>query len=265
MKTEDMITAVRWYEGDVDDNTGPVFHDSRAYVTYNAVFFEGLENEKAKIREKKYLNPAFLQHCEEIYGDHSLTSHIMAAMENCPLSHPIDTYRVERLFDFQMMQKQHRTIAFTSTSKAGFLGDYTDKDGIVLMVFHLSPSILCLDLSAFLPEYKKSGEAEILLPPQLIMESKEVPLSDTDRTIVDMNGDPPRGKYEIDVHAENESQIDVKRPSPYIFTLAEKAISALNAGKMPQDNECHALLQCKAYCRFLALHTIAQHTKKRMS
>ena len=53
----DELRALRWYEGDVTGND-PLWADSKAYVTLNAIFFDGIENEMIKAKENKHLNPA---------------------------------------------------------------------------------------------------------------------------------------------------------------------------------------------------------------
>ena len=259
MDKDKMIQAVRWYEGDVSSADDPVLVDTKAYVTYNAVFFTGTANEEAKVREKKYLNPAFFSHCEKIYGKDSLTAHIIDAMFIC--NHPsITTYRVERLYDFQMMQKYQHTISFTSTSNNGFLGNYTDKEGIVLMVCHLSADTPCLVLSSFLPHYAKSEEAEVLLPPWLKMDIQEVPMTKQEKEIKDMYGRPPFGKYEIwftDLHLPN---ISCDKPNAEMIATAQDICRCINAQQQYKDISAYEL--CKKYCRKLTIETMQKRIEK---
>ena len=63
----DELRALRWYEGDVTGND-PLWADSKAYVTLNAIFFDGIENEMIKAKENKHLNPALLSRWQEVFG-----------------------------------------------------------------------------------------------------------------------------------------------------------------------------------------------------
>ena len=68
----DELRALRWYEGDVTGND-PLWADSKAYVTLNAIFFDGIENEMIKAKENKHLNPALLSRWQELLHSSLLT------------------------------------------------------------------------------------------------------------------------------------------------------------------------------------------------
>lgn len=195
MKNMTMQSAVRFYEGDVPDTKDPLYSDPKAYVTLNAVFFPGTENERIKIREHRFLNPAFFLRWQEVFGEEGITSKIFEAMRVSGGCRKNLTWRVEREQDFAEMCRQKRTVAFTSTSSSGFLSSYGDKLGIVLLEFHLDETVPALDLADFLSYYAKKDESEILLPPFLGITVKKTELSSDEKKITDQNGNPPSAKY----------------------------------------------------------------------
>ncbi len=191
------IEAIQFYEGDVKDTNDFLYCDSKAYVTFNAMFFEGIENEQIKRQENKHLNPQFLTRHEEIYGDHGMCHALFTQMQQ-ELPHPCyQTTRVERLSDFLEIQKYGRTIAFTSTSLSPFLKEYGDKKGIVLLDFEIPEAIPCINFANALPHYEKTQEAEVLLPPFITLQIEEVPLLQEETLILDQDKKSPVAKYKI--------------------------------------------------------------------
>ena len=61
MTEEEIVTYVKMYEGQL-----PFYSDYKAYVTWNSVFFDGLENEELKILENKKFNTDMIAHCTEL-------------------------------------------------------------------------------------------------------------------------------------------------------------------------------------------------------
>lgn len=195
MTKEDLIQAVRFYEGDVNGND-ILLGDKKAYVTLNALFFPGTENEEIKIRENKFLNPVFISRKTEVL---SIIHNLFSAIHANPCKKEIVTYRVERLYDFELIRTEGHTIAFTSTSTNGFLHAYGDKEGIVLMKFHLVKGTKALNMNDFLPTYAKADEAEILLPPFLQLSITECEMTEQEKMIKDRNGNPPVGLFDIEI------------------------------------------------------------------
>lgn len=195
MAKDELIQAVRYYEGDVSGND-PLYGDNKAYVTLNSLFFPDTENEEIKVRENKFLNPSFVSRKEEVL---QIIHNLFASIRETPCPKDIITYRVERLYDFDLLKKEKRTIAFTSTSKNGFLDAYGDKEGIVLMRFHIPAGLPCLDMGMFLPSYAKADEAEILLPPFLQLSLAECEMSEKEKNIKDRHGNSPSGMFAIQI------------------------------------------------------------------
>ncbi len=193
----DCLDAIRFYEGDVEASEDSLYSDAKAYVTFNAIYFDGIENEQIKRLEHKKLNPQFIQRYKEIYEEDGVAHQLLKQMAK-DIPHPVyHTTRVERLADFVSMQKAQRTIAFTSTSTGSFLSQYGDKQGIVLLEFVIPSHIPCIDFASVLPHYAKTEEAEVLLPPFLSLQMEEVPLSQEESNILDREGNGPVGKYKV--------------------------------------------------------------------
>ena len=186
MLTDRQLRAVRYYIGDVS-GIDPFWGDGKAYVALNALFFPGIETEKNRAGEGKYLNPAILEDTDRLT---ELLSDLLSAF-NRHKGAVLTTYRVERYADYRYIEERKSTVSFTSTSTAGFLSSYTDRKEIVLMSFNIFPDVPCLDISSELPYYAKEEEAEILLPPGLELEISEVELSQDELTMKDSDGKPP--------------------------------------------------------------------------
>ncbi|MBO4919619.1 MAG: hypothetical protein J5365_05625 [Erysipelotrichaceae bacterium] len=56
---EKQLKAIRYYEGDVSGDD-PFWSDPKAYVTLNSLFFEGIEAERRRARER---NISILRSC----------------------------------------------------------------------------------------------------------------------------------------------------------------------------------------------------------
>lgn len=245
------IDALKWYEGDVQGQD-PVFSDPKAYVTLNAMFFDGLENERTKSVEHKRLNPAFLSRWNEIWGSEGICSKLFTLMYDHPLDRPRHVLRVERLSDYESMMQKGHTIAFTSTSETDhFLKAYGDKDGIVLMVFDLPQGIIASDLTALLPEYLKSEEAEILLPPYMKAAAEEIPLTDEEKEIHDRFDRVPYGKYQMHVNGfifEDRKDAVI---NDSMITASMRVYEALNKQKEPSQSDIDQYLLLKQHIQYV--------------
>ena len=185
MADSEIETCIRYYEGDL-----PFYGDYRAYITWNSIFFEDCQSERLKVRENKPLNPLLIeQYSDLIQASSGLFRACSASREKRV------TTRIERTYDFLEMKKKGYTIAFTSTSKKNFLSSYQDKEGIVLLEFLLPSGTQCIDFSERLSSYTKADEAEVLLPPWTRIQIEEKEMSDREKKILDINGNPPYGKF----------------------------------------------------------------------
>ena len=188
---QEQLKAIRYYEGDVSGDD-LFWSDPKAYVTLNSLFFEGIEAERRRAREKKYLNPGILSDPVRLF---TLLKDLLSAFQASGTERI--TYRVERYEDYLEMKKKGKTVSFTSTSLDGFLKEYSDRIGITLMVFKIPAEAPVLAFGEVLKEgYLKAQENEILLPPGISLELKEIPLNEEDLEIRDALGNPPIVKCE---------------------------------------------------------------------
>ena len=80
MLTDRQLRAVRYYIGDVS-GIDPFWGDGKAYVALNALFFPGIETEKNRAKEGKYLNPAILEDTDRLT---ELLSDLLSAFNSSP-------------------------------------------------------------------------------------------------------------------------------------------------------------------------------------
>lgn len=182
------LAAVRYYEGDVQGDD-PFYGDPKAYVTINSLFYPGISTEERRAKEGKRLNPAVTENPQRLYD---FLVDLLSAFKEADISCERNTYRVERLADYEVMRQDGCTVSFTSTSTDGFLRSYADRIGIALMQFHIPAGIPCFPFLEMLKEgYLKASEREILLPPGLNVSFSETDLSEEEKTILDAEGNPP--------------------------------------------------------------------------
>lgn len=200
--TDQMICALRFYTGDISWWHGKAqeaafWQDRNAYLTLNALFYEGIGNELARAREHKFLNPIFLDDIGRLLN---VCEDLIKAMWICGKGAPLQrAYRVERMSGFEEMRLAGHTISPTSTSQNGFLPDYRNKKGLVLLDFMIGQGVPRADMDRLLPCYSKAEEKEILLAPWLPLEIHERPLTEKEREIRDYDGCPPRMACQVTV------------------------------------------------------------------
>lgn len=193
---DDEIRAVQYYEGDIpaEMQRDPFWGDARAYVTLNALLFDGLSSEYTRVREGKRLNPEMLADLPRLL---KLYAALLSAARKGRQSAGRCGFRVERAADFSLCMQSGMTAAFTSTSLRGFLPAYGDKQEIVLLRCHVPEGLPVIIFSEMLGEYRKFNEDEMLLPPFLRFALKQRPLTDADAAITDLSGNPPKAAYDL--------------------------------------------------------------------
>ena len=247
MNESAIIRAIRFYEGDTHGDD-PFWGDPKGYCTLNALLFPGIENECARFREGKRLNPAFLQDIPRLLD---LYAALLNAFEPLAKGRSLTTTRVERLSDYLLLKELGRTVSFTSTSQDDFLSAYGDKQGLALMRFSIPEGTPCVVLAERLPEYRKADEAEALLPPDLPLLLEEIPLTDAQRRIVDLNGEPPVISARVKVHGAPR-----RTPRTAAFSggadgpsAGVRVYAALNAGREPDRADAEVYARWKAALR----------------
>lgn len=184
--------ALRYYVGEPKAYPN-VPEDPGAYNTLNTFFFEGTDSERARVAEGKSLNPEFL---DEACDTLSLCADLMTALKYGGLNKEKEeiVYRVSRRVDVDQMLERGMTVSFTSTSKSGFLKEYTDKAHLILLQIHIAPHAPRADMAELLEDYAKPDEQEVLLPPWLPVTLESAELSTSEMAIKDRDGNPPEAK-----------------------------------------------------------------------
>ena len=243
----DELRAVKYYEGDIPEqaHADPFWGDAHAYVTLNALLFDGLLTEYTRIREGKRLNPEMLADLPRLVRLY--TALCAAAQKGAQTTERLG-YRVERAADFRICMKNRMTAAFTSTSLRGFLPSYGDKQEIVLLNCHVPAGLPVIIFADMLDDYRKANEAEMLLPPFLRFTLMQRPLTDADRTITDLNGNPPHAVYDLYFLPGQQFALHTDAAAlPDIYAAAKRLFAQI------QQHTPEALLDpgdCAAYLHF---------------
>jgi len=224
--------ALRYYIGDVS-GSDPFWSDPKAYVVLNALFFPGIATERARAAEGKRLNPAILDDTDRLT---ELFSTLFSAFRHSAAETERHSFRVERESDFQLCQAAGAALSFTSTSKAGFLSEYRDRLGIALMRFTLPVGTLCIDVAEALDFYAKPEEAEILIPPFSELSITALPLTDSEKLILDSAGAPPVRSCEVKVGGIRRAGETVKLPDGGA-KAGQRVFAAFNVGKEPAKED----------------------------
>lgn len=224
-------SALRYYIGDVSGNN-PFYGDPKAYVLLNSLFYPNIISETARAFEGKYLNPAIIADTSRLMG---FFESLFSAFGKADLSISQTTFRVERFSDFEISRKFGMTVSMTSTSIAGFLNSYRDRQGIALMKFELPENGHFINVAEMLGYYAKPEEAEILIPPFMELEFEQLQLTEKEKLITDCNGNAPiiSVKTKINKLAVLESSNEKISPCPEGIRVCE----ALNAKKQPDAED----------------------------
>lgn len=245
------IHALRYYEGIIDEKDKDVFWlDSKAYVTFNSLFFSGLETEIARSTEQRSLNTAIALKRQQ------LLPFATALFSACTKYRHglLHVYRVERLVDYREFCKCGQVTSFLSTSRSGFLKSYEDKIGLVLMDVEIAPETRCVDLVEMIPGKKKEEECEVLIAPYSTLQVKELPLPQELAEITDGNGNPAAIYCHVKVQKGNlQEQSSQLRITKQEEIAVKNVYTALNM---------HAVLNEEDADRYLRYKTVLQAQMK---
>lgn len=232
---------LKWYSGDVN-GTDPIYGDPKAYVTLNALLFDGIETEMARSAEGRKLNPAFLERVEE-------TIDLIRGINDCltPLKQPCTVWRVERITDYDIFVKEGRMPSFISTSDAGFLSSYQDKYGLVFMEMHLHEGVSCIRLGDVLEEYRKWQEQEVLIGPGCPLTVHEIPLPQQYRNVRDGKGDPVQIYAVVNVWPQEYESLEKCELSEEAIASSKRVYACLNSGTVPSESDVLAYMNLKRY------------------
>ncbi len=174
--TESEITALCLYQGSGGNGkAGAFYQNHNAYQTLNLLMMDGLEGEEVRICTERQ-NPHGLYIREWKKTLEVMTDIFMAQCKYMEYwskekkERPV-IYRVDRKVNFDMMQEQKRTFAFTSTSKRGYLSNLAKaKKDLILQEIILTEDVNVpfIDYAELLQDmYVYSEEQEVLIPPFL--------------------------------------------------------------------------------------------------
>ena len=236
-----MEHALRFYIGDSswwqgEETEASFWQDKKAFLTLNSLFYKGISNEQARAMERKFLNSVFLEDTERLLN---VCENLINAMWQGDESESIQyAYRIERMSGFEDMKLAGQTISPTSTSKNGFLAEYRDKKGLVLLEFIIEPGVPCVDICKVLPSYNKREEAEILLAPWIPLEFHQRPLNSEEQMIRDYDGQPPVMACRI--IAKKPVAIEYKEPKEMKrsgIDAGKRIFKALSEQKIPNQKD----------------------------
>lgn len=253
---DEEIKALKYYEGDLTiQDTSDYFSNPKAYVTFNSLFFEGLETERARTNEGRMLDIAIGTNPQEVLH---MSKNLISAMKKYPHD-MLHTYRVERLVDYQEFKKYKMLPSFISTSTNGFLDAYKDKKDLVLMDIWIDSDALCIPYQEALHQYQKKEEGEVLLAPYAMIDIEELPISEEVKEIQDCNGNPPKVYCKVMVHGTTtQTYPEISLDKNYKEAVRSVYLS-LNFKKEPQQIYIDEYLNYKAYLK----HTFMKYLQNR--
>lgn len=244
MRSEkDPLQNLKFYSGDVrdEDPFDSLYSDAKAYVTLNALLFDGIETEKARVKEGRKLNPSFVRRYEDTL---SIIHGIISCMK--PLEQETVVYRVERLTDYRKFIQAGRMTSFVSCSDMEFLDSYTDKADLVFMEVHVKPGVLCAHLEDELEDYLKQDEHELLISPYCPIRVKQTCVPEQYSAVRDRNGNPVCIYTFVDVYPAflHETYAPVCFDQKLIDRCC-KAIDLLNSQEEVDEQNLQAYLSFK--------------------
>lgn len=245
----DPLRDLKFYSGDVrdEDPCDPLFSDSKAYVTLNALLFDGIETEQARVKEGRRLNPSMIVRYEDTAG---AMQGILSCMKPCEQETVV--YRVERLVDFHLFCRAGTMTSFISCSDGGFLNSYTDKADLVFLEIHVKPGVLCIHLEDVLEDYLKKDEHELLIGPYCPIQVRQIPVPEEYGRIQDRNGNPVRIYAQVEVFPASADTADHPvKLNQKIIESACRVIMQLNREETVHAEDLQSYLSFKKQFQYM--------------
>lgn len=214
MKNKKNVDMLRFYGGDIRkrisedqflvmnnfqnprNKSDLLWGDTEAYRTLNALLFEGYENEKERIfNEHHRLNPVFIELIEETLKIYTGIFSVMCEEKEKQLL--IERVkRVDRAASLSAYTKGY-TGSIVSCSKKSFDDEFAKKNKVILLEVEASANCPYVDYQQVTieQEYSHYDEQEVSFPPFLPLSIEGMDLTENEKHIKDMNGNPPTGKY----------------------------------------------------------------------
>lgn len=205
---EHEVTALCLYAGGGVGMAGFFYQCRNAYQTFNLLMMEGLEGEKVRIRQEKQRPYGCYilewQHTLEIMTDILTAQYKFMEYDRGNTTRTYALRRVDRQVNFDMMCRCGETFAFTSTSKAGYLGELArPKKDLVLLDIVLDGPVPFVDYDRLLGRaYVYADEQEVLLPPFLkVLETAKAHPAPEDQAYFSDRGIAVSKKYTVKLGA----------------------------------------------------------------
>ncbi len=228
---------LKYYIGDISGSDN-FWSEPKAYLVLNSMFYDGIETEKSRTAEGKFLNPSILDDVERLLDFYD---NMFSAFNKSHTGKDIITYRVERYSDFLPILNNNSTISFTSTSINGFLNAYRDRKKITLIKFFIPESVSCINVAEALDFYAKPEEAEILLPPFMYLDLMQKVPTEKEMKITDSDGKSPENTCIAVCNCWNNISERTRSFDTYGSKAGQRVYNALNNGKnpIPEDIEIY--------------------------
>ena len=245
-----MKDSLRFYQnscGEEDALKDPMYGIPDAYGLINALLFDGISSEKARVREGKALHPELLGHMPSLLGAVRNIFYFFTASVMHGESSPRTLYRTERAAGLEMMLKKGRTVSLTSASGKCEFPDYLlEKEGICLLQIQVPAFTPCIDVNAILTEGNRHAEEEeVILPPFLDLEIR--PREELFRGKIPVYRVEVKGPEEI----EKLSFGDITRKERErlcdrdVLDRCALALRAIESGREPDPGDLEAYLDWK--------------------
>lgn len=202
--------SIKFYQGDVDSivvdkeniHLKKFYKIPNAYEVLNTLLFYGITNEKSRVIENRFLNVKILKYMPEVLR---VYEELYSAM--CKYTffyeqrNSIYSYRKDRMNSWDYL-KEGSTYSFLSTSlnTKPTSNIFTKKEGILLLEIACHGRIEHLDVNEVLGEDNfYAEEKEVLFPPFLYFEEKEMELTSDEKKLLDKNNEPPKKKICLNI------------------------------------------------------------------
>ncbi len=197
--------AIKTYEG-VSPGEGTISGNGKSYMTLNAMFFPGIDNEMERIFDDgKTLFPQILYNPNEIM-DISLSLYSAMYKYGQRMQEDQKAFRVDRASSAKRIYESGKTISNFSTSTRKYL-KFQKKD-IALVEAVIRKGTPCADFKEILgeDEYFLSAESEILVAPYCSVLSKPPRPPQTEEELSQKNLDkgPASAVYEMEISKPSE-------------------------------------------------------------
>lgn len=208
------LNSLRFYQGDVWHYSSDVnqynlkfFKEEGGYQILNTLLYPGIENEISRIRKEHRKMPIqLLKNMPQIFRIYedifsAMCKYRMLAGEKKELY----LYRKDRMQSMDAIGN-NCSYSWTSCSLIDEIDEsFKKKDGILLLEYKVPTNIPHIVMNEVLGQNMYQSQNEVLLPPFLCLKKTELNFTEEEMKYKDINGNPPKAKYLLDVKEINLS------------------------------------------------------------